>query len=181
MIEKLLKSVIGDERIAQFKFERRFLADQRENRPVLFVHQMGKVGSTSIVKSLKSDDAAVPWRIYQTHFLSAEGTALVEDLEIKAYDGWSNLPRRAKHFLVSSREISRHIAEGDFSRRDCKVISLVRDPVSTNLSGFFHNHHWWPNDLAARCRTGAEGWENDLLDHFLDNYPHYVPGGLVRP
>jgi hypothetical protein len=175
MIEKLLKTFVGEERIAQFKFERRFVSDQRENRPVLFIHQMGKVGSTSIARSLKNVQAGVPWRIYQTHFLSMAGMDFVESRESAAYGGWSEVPRRTKRFLVYSRAISKHLNEGDFYDRSCKVISLVRDPVATNLSGFFHNLHWWPDDLRARCQSGAPGWQQELLDHFLLHYPHDVP------
>ena len=176
MIKKLLRLLISDERLAQARFERIFLSDNRVGWPVLFVHQMGKVGSTTLVRSIKELDTLPTWRIYQTHFLSPEGRALVEGLEAKAHGGKSNLPEATKIAHAKNQAISKHLYQGDFAnRRAVKVISLVRDPVATNLSGFFHNTHWWPEDLIARSRAYTPGWETELLDYFLSSYPHDVP------
>lgn len=175
MIKKALKSAISAERIAQYRIERTLLTDRRKNREILFVHQMGKVGSSTLVKSLKHVEDASRLRIHYTHFLSPEGLALYEQLETSAVGGWAKLPGRKKRILTKSRILSNHLYAGEFADRSCKLISLVRDPVATNLSGFFYNNHWWPEDLVAHCRSERQGWQQALLETFLSGYPHQVP------
>lgn len=175
MLRRIAERIIGEENYYRMRFERHFAQDQRRNMPVLFVHQMGKVGSTTIVKSLRAQGFDQQWRIYQTHFLSPEGLQFVEDAEVAGYGGWEHIPPRTKSILVSSRGISKHWYMGDFDARDIKLLSLVRDPVATNLSGFFHNYRWWPATLRQHCEARIAGWQRYLFDYFLEAYSHEVP------
>lgn len=45
-----LKRLLGDEAYFRLRVRGRFRAAVREGRPVVFVHQMGKVGSLSVLK-----------------------------------------------------------------------------------------------------------------------------------
>jgi hypothetical protein len=176
LLKRLIKSAFGDERYFNARLERQFDRDQSRQLPTLFVHQMGKVGSSSIINSLKACGLDSDWRIYQTHFLTPDGLAFVESLELEKYGDWSAFPQETKRKIQADRSISNHWYAGDFAGRIVKIITLVRDPVATNLSGFFYNFFTlWPEELLDKCQQRSPGWQAELLDNFLANYPHDVP------
>lgn len=151
------------------------LLDRWRGKRPLFVHQMGKVGSTTIVNSLLPYLRKQKRVIHQTHFLSPEGAAFVEGLEIAGHGSWQKLPAKTKRFLIKSRVLG-HVLRNGFLAQDAgQVLTLVREPVATNLSGFFHNADWWPAALAAQCQQQTAGWREALLAYFLANYPHETP------
>ena len=47
--------------------------------------------------------------------------------------------------------------------------------MATNISGFFHNHHWWPEELAEKCRDDCDSCIDALKSVFLATYPHELP------
>lgn len=151
------------------------LLDRWRGRRPLFVHQMGKVGSTTVVNSLLPYLRHPKRVIHQTHFLSPEGIAFVEGLEIAGHGDWHRLPAKTKRFLIKSRVLGQVLRHGFLAQDTREVITLVREPVATNLSGFFHNADWWPPALIAQCRQRTSGWQEALLAHFLADYPHETP------
>ncbi|MEZ4677506.1 MAG: putative capsular polysaccharide synthesis family protein [Caldilineaceae bacterium] len=149
--------------------------DRWRGRRPLFVHQMGKVGSTTVVNSLLPYLQGQKRVIHQTHFLSFEGTAFVEELEISGHGSWQRLPPKTKRFLIKSRVLGQALSNGYPGQDKAQVITLVRDPVATNISGFFHNADWWPPTLIAQCQARSTGWKTALLEQFLTTYPHDTP------
>jgi len=100
--------------------------------PVL-VYQMGKVGSTSIVRSLKASNVDRP--VYHPHFLSKERIAETEKdrKEFFRTERYSYLKRPWLYeFLVKQ-------LEGGLKGGKWKVITLTRETVSRNISAFFEN------------------------------------------
>ncbi len=173
--KQALKQLIGERSFNTVRAYRHFWLSRWRGKQPLFVHQMGKVGSTTLVKSLKASSLGRQLVIYQTHFLSPEGMAFVERLEEDGYGGRDRMPDRTKRFLANCRVWSRHLATGAFNTQRLRVISMVRDPVATNLSGYFYNAHWWPQALQEDCRQRAPGHLEQLRAHFLAHYPHHVP------
>jgi hypothetical protein len=95
-----------------------------QHRIPVIIYQMGKVGSTSIARSLQLKGTTV---VVQTHWLR------------KDYQ-----PRKNANYaeILRGRQIQwmhRHIIEHS---RKAKFITLVRDPVAVNIGWFFQNLQW---------------------------------------
>jgi hypothetical protein len=153
---------------------------------ILCVHQVGKVGSTSVTAALS---AMFPERtVYQTHTLS-------EIPLLNHLDFWLGHPAAPRinlgHHLRGSFELGKHLAEGVESV-NWYLLSLVRDPLSRTISAFFQNlHKQWiyqiPPESAEICRRvlrrktaadpGVAPGEmdrlvKDLIATFRARYPH---------
>lgn len=123
----------------------------------ILIHQMGKVGSTSVYKTL-----CRKWpnkRIFHTHFLNSDRIARFIDKE----------PMGKSHRYVIEREwILRHLDRF----QSIYIITLVRDPVARNISAYFQNHKFFfPED-------DFDVWEDKidvLRERFFCEYPHEVP------
>jgi len=173
--KRAVMNLLGERTYYTARAYRHFWSQHRQRKALLFVHQMGKVGSTTVVNSLYAQPTLRNTTIYQTHFLSDAGIAFVEQLEEAGHGGWSALTTKTKGFLATSRVLGQQFRAGAWKDRPCKVITLVRDPIATNLSGFFYNNAWWPLALHEQCARQAPGYLTALLDHFLHHYPHDVP------
>ena len=107
----------------------------------VFVYQMGKVASTSVFESLKRQ---YPGCVFHGHYFSANHS----DLEI--------------------RSLFKYAAQSHYK---LKIISLVRDPVSRNISAFFQNFKRDTGTDVKQCNKSML----QLRDMFLKNYPHEIP------
>jgi glycosyltransferase involved in cell wall biosynthesis len=97
---------------------------------VLLVYQMGKVGSTSVYRSLCRKELPLP--IYQVHYLSEK--RLEEAVYWHTVNGFRYLP---EHIAVAQglrKFIGKHKQDVQW-----KIISLVRDPVALQVSIIFQN------------------------------------------
>jgi hypothetical protein len=123
-------------------------------KPVV-VYQMGKVGSTSISRSI-AEHGVRP--VDQVHRINPEHVEAIKDL--RADRGLDPLQPMDERGLRLYHEIVR-------PGRPAQFISLVREPVSRNVSAYFQNH------------VGLQGWSSkslgDLRDRFLNDYSHEVP------
>jgi len=91
---------------------------------------MGKVGSETFERSLVN--ARLPNPIYHIHFLSWKTIKAVENFYLK--NAHVGLPEH----LIRSQHLRRIIDQhGDKLRWN--IITLVRDPVSSEISGVFQN------------------------------------------
>jgi len=173
--KKILIRAVGEERYYTAESKRRFRQAEQQGLEILFIHQMGKVGSTAVVASLLAAGYSKQAKIIQTHFLSPQGRSFVENLEIEGQGGWKNLTTRTKRFLVFSRVVGEMLQNGYLQDHRPNVISLVRDPIATNLSGFFHNYLWWPLELENQARAKTGDYLPQLIQQFMQSYPHDVP------
>ncbi len=173
--KQLLIRSIGEERYYTLWAKRKIRRMQQQGLEILFIHQMGKVGSTAVASSLRANGYDQNAQIIQTHFLSPKGRAFVEKLEVDGRGGWQNLTPRTKRFLVFSRVVGQMLENGYLNQHKSKVITLVRDPIATNISGFFHNYLWWPPRLQERPSRYSEEFLKDLYQQFMAVYPHDVP------
>lgn len=108
--------------------------------PPILIYQMGKVGSTTIYRSLKA--ASVPNPVLHLHFLS-------EDLS-----GYKEAAQQAGLFPIPY-----HLVLGDTVRKflipgvRCKIISLVRDPVALAISAIFENPAFFQENIYTSQKT----------------------------
>ena len=159
----------------------------REKEP-LIVFQMGKVGSTTIVNSLKF--SGIDMSIYHTHNMTQDWI-----------DRFENASRMHKHIHISeklhnlhhlweSRYLLKKMNKGFPKGKKWKVISLVREPVARNVSEFFQYFNVKPLDsyrykinyfsrVQARNYTFEINLENEdiekLFKLFMETVNHDIP------
>ncbi len=95
----------------------------------VIIYQMGKVGSTTIHASL--EQANLPFPIYKVHFLSDEGIKHGEEFHQKTLNiPWATTPH------IQTTHLLRQKIRSDEAIR-WKIITLVREPISREISEFF--------------------------------------------
>lgn len=122
--------------------------------PVL-VYQMGKVGSTSTYRSLS--EAGVD--CIQVHRIHPSSIRLVRRTYLE------------KGIAPKDEEIGMAIWEGLQKSDDpVKIITMVREPVSRNISAYFQNlNHFFQDRKVDEIAVGK------AMESFLCEYPHRVP------
>lgn len=116
-------------------------------QPAVLVYQMAKVGSHSVVRSLR---ASAPWQpVFHLHTLTADGIATMEQ-----FYRHLRVPSllAAGHLLVS-RYLRDQLRQGVRAGR-WKVVTMVRDPIARNLSLLFQLGERLIPDFAERCDDG---------------------------
>jgi hypothetical protein len=167
--------ILGEESYFTLRLSAQRWSDTLKNKRLLIIHQMGKVGSTTINASLRAAGVRKEMSVAQTHFLSDEGRAFVRGLEVEALGGEQNLTRRDIRLRVRDDLLARTLADMRRKGDHCWVITLVRDPVAANLSGYFQQNMWWPRELREACEAGTPGCQAALQERFLSWYPHETP------
>ena len=107
-------------------------------KEILFIYQMGSVGSRTILNSLRA--SGFNGLIYHNHFLTEDGLDSLQELEKEAYGDWSKYPANIKRHILQSRFVMRQIRDGYLKGRKLKVVTLVREPVARNISRFFQGY-----------------------------------------
>ena len=100
-----------------------------EKYPPILVYQMGKVGSRSVLETLRKNN--MPNSVFHTHSLACNR---IETISAEQ-NGRARLGSVAA--LNIDHAIRRRIDRSPNVR--WKVITLVRDPIAQHISGFFHN------------------------------------------
>ncbi len=137
------------------------LANLRGREPII-VYQMGKVGSSTIVASLKALKLRRP--IYHVHTLTQEGIAHGE----ATYGDSVQLDlSRSKH-LFMSRHLHKHLGKSANGKK-WKVVTLVREPIARNISSFFQIIELLMPDFHERYQHRSIEI-NELTALFLEQY-----------
>jgi hypothetical protein len=100
-----------------------------QGHPPILVYSMGKVGSSAILQYLHH--LALPNPVYQVHLLSDEWTRAFE----KYFASLS--PPIAPEHMETSRLLRQEW--GRWFRAKWRIITLVREPITVRVSGFFQN------------------------------------------
>jgi len=115
-------------------------------QPVL-VYQMGKVGSSSVHRSLSACRGVASFHV---HFLTHGQVRRMADAYARFFPTRRNIPDHLRNSLFLRRQL-------DLGRIDhrWKVITLIRDPLARLFSGFFQTFpEIYPDfDLDARLET----------------------------
>jgi hypothetical protein len=141
-----------------------------DGKQLLIVYQMGKVGSTTIVESLKAWNSQAP--VLQVHVLSQEAIQKAQ----KGYYGesrsvfrGSQLPE-TKHLFLSY--YLRSALNSNRANPRWKIITLVREPLAVAISLFFfsvdtHQQSPFLPDFYSRYYAGDITSEQ-LAQRFLE-------------
>ena len=100
--------------------------------PIL-IYQMGKVGSSSVYRSLKH--AGIPNSIFHVHQLSDKGIERKE--KWLKYHNALDIPWVVEDLLYIKK--FKESIETNRSKFQWKIITMTREPISVKLSAFFEN------------------------------------------
>jgi len=138
-------------------------------RELLFIYQMGSVGSRTILNSLRA--SGFNGLIYHNHFLTEDGLNSLQELEKEAYGDWSKYPANIKRHILQSRFVMRQIREGYLTGRKLKVITLVREPVARNISRFFQDYKFRLRDFRYE-HDDKNVSLREIVKYFFEHFPH---------
>ena len=145
----------------QFALGRRARHRTYRHDPIL-IYQMGKVGSTTIKRSLQALDLDAP--IYHIHVLSQEGIDRIEGIYRRT---WARGQHPRPLHLWHSQFLRKQILRGMNNKRR-KVITLVRDPIARNISSFFEVLDL---ELEFQYEQKASQMQLDhLVDELIENF-----------
>lgn len=132
----------------------------------VLLYQMGKVASTTISNSLKE----IGYEVWSPHTMKA-------DINIVIFDKYRN-PKclnTVEKIELYNRQVKKmaklHVIK---KRKSLKIITVVREPVSRNVSLYFHNLHIPLMELAKRYDMRSESNSNisSLVKEFKTSFNH---------
>jgi len=151
-------------KFGQYKRLFQFQQQLEKNEEILIVHQMGKVGSSSVLASLEKH---FNQPILHTHFLNQE--RLNAHLSTRKNKGL-----KISEHLKIAQSINQKIPNL-LSNRKWKVITLVREPIARNISAYFQN---LDQEHIKNCLNQYQ--DNiieleEIINYFFQNYSHDIP------
>ncbi len=130
----------------------------------IIIYQMGKVGSSTVLESLKALELGVP--VYHCHLMNS-----LDKIENEIIKSRAN-PDGTLAEIKKGRELREQILEGRYSK--WSLISLVRDPVKRNISAFFQNLTEVIPDVYERHNNKSISID-DIVNSFIHEYDHNAP------
>jgi glycosyltransferase involved in cell wall biosynthesis/ubiquinone/menaquinone biosynthesis C-methylase UbiE len=131
--------------------------NKAQDQPPVLIYQMGKVGSSTILNSLKQ--CGFKNHIYHIHFLSEINIKRTEKAIRKSLS-----PKTPQH-LKESVSVRQQI-DNKSRRIKWKIITLVRDPIAQRISSIFENSNLLKGFNPSDKNTALEILENRILYHF---------------
>lgn len=133
-------------------------------KDVLLVYQMGKVGSTTVFKTVKSAGPDIP--VYHIHDLKKDTLDRDEAYYKKIFYSKNGGSRFLPLHLWAGQFIRKKVYDRKFNK--IKIITIVRDPVARNISAFFQTlQHEYNVDLNQLSGKGSRNLIKELIDIFL--------------
>jgi hypothetical protein len=149
----------------------RYSHHPRQSGLPLIIYQMGKVGSTSVTRALRS--LSPTYSVYGVHTLRPDKV----ELAIANYRKSYSVRRLVPEHLLASRLLVRDLAKGQ-PRGRWKVITIVRDPIARNISSFFQDIELRHPSFQFSERVQHQSTPdlvNDLTDLFMSAHDHDEP------
>lgn len=169
MLKEIVKT-LGSYKFLSEPYHRYRLSKEtkKKGRPII-IHQMGKVGSTSIYEELKKQVPDSP--LYHTHFLSQAGIHDAK-LRLRELEPRSN----ANAWCLLESEVLRDLVDSHPAYRSVDIISLVRDPMARNISSYFYNIKKYMPDFFIKYQSGEINY-TDIMKNFMELFSeHEMPG-----
>lgn len=101
----------------------------KKNYPPILIYQMGKVGSSSVYKALKS--ANIPNSCFHVHQLSDKG--------LREKEGWLKLNKKKPTDEFRFFKKLKETIDINRDKLNWKILTMAREPVSLEISGVFEN------------------------------------------
>ncbi len=147
-----------------------------ERKEPLLVYQMGKVGSSTLLASLRASPAVCErYSIYHVHLLSAGGLQFMERYYAKARARIRRAPPPRRPLRPEHAWLARWLRKRILDSRNkhkWSVITMVREPIGRNVSSFFQNLELGLGyDYRSRLQSeGKEAVVADVRRLFDENY-----------
>lgn len=129
------------------------------NQPPIIVWQMGKVGSRTIVDTLKLN--GYRGAIFHKHVLSDE--------LIFSGEGYKLAKKQGNKYYLHSQALREMILKKN-TRWNWKIISLTREPIGRNISAFFQNLDVYIPDYNSRSEKYNT---QEVAKIFFHDFPHH--------
>lgn len=144
----------------------RFSFSRSNKGPKVLVYQMGKVGSSTVVTSLRASELRLP--VYHIHFLTDAGVAYAERIYRET---WHRRPAPVHlwHSKFLRKEIIRRDPVSSQAPPKWRVITLVRDPIAHLASSFFEVLRSQSGyDWTTACQSSSmEAVTEELMERFI--------------
>jgi hypothetical protein len=121
------------------------------NSRKIYIFQMGKVGSSTVYKTLKH--LKIKYKIFHIHFLSKNGIKTALDFFNNSKSGKIPMHIRRSSNIRNYFDLNEKI----------KVISLVRDPVARVVSDEFQNLNYFNPGLELTSHQDVEIMKENIL------------------
>ncbi len=167
LINKLIRR---SPKLTSLDIDLRLRRAEWRDEAAIIVYQMGKVGSSTAVASLRA--SGLQQRIYHIHSLTGQGFDSRKHMYERMFPGQPIDLQRMRHLLVSE-QLQKRLGNGRRTPK-WKVITLVRDPVARNISDFFQVIDYWLPGFEQRVRAG-ELEVDELISTFMREYHHDEP------
>ncbi len=144
----------------------------RTDKCTVIIYQMGKVGSSTVKDSIERLN--LPINLYHVHALTHERLKWLQD----TFKHASKIKGRAviHDHVVEGLYLRKKLDESD--QQDWKVITLIRDPISRNISTFFQSldifFPEWVKEHNASQRALLERTD-EMIELFLNEANHDLP------
>jgi len=123
-------------------------------KPPLLVYQMSKVGSLSVYHTLK--EVKTNYNIFHIHYLMGSTLRRIKNLHKERSQ------KIAVHVPISDALIKK--IKKQRHSIPWKVITLVRDPIKREISGWFQRAHLFQTEF-----QDSEGnWSEEKIRHFIE-------------
>lgn len=145
--------------------------DLASGEPMLLVHQMGRVGSMTLVNTLRAMD--LPYPLYHTHYLNPAN--LEANIERRQKVQWFVWQRHLRVARLLSEAISNRLHD-----REWYIVSTVREPIGRNLSNYILDiERFHIRDFFRRYRNGEITIEQ-ALEVFFREFNHDAHTDWIR-
>jgi len=177
-MKRILKKILPFKLIQILRQAREAIQSNRipaipPERKIILIYQMGKVGSSSLQRSLQQ--LKLNANIYHVHALEPNS---IRDMKRNAKKNFPksvfrNL-RRSFLKIYSDAKVAKMVSY--YLKRDRKffIVSLVREPVARNISAFFQIADRRFVDFHDRVQEGSLGVD-ELMSVFLEKHDHEWP------
>lgn len=129
----------------------------RDDPCPILVYQMGKVGSSAVYEALRGASSRP---VFHVHTMAERGIAVTR----RRYRARGAVP--PSHLFLGDR-LRRSWIQHD---RPARIVTLVREPISRNVSAFFENIDAVLPDVAPGETTNEQ-----LVSAFLERFDHGLP------
>ena len=150
-----------------FKYGIFFLFLRYRGKDPLLVYQMGKVGSNTILHSLKRLELERP--IFHVHHLTYQGVKRVMKEQCERIKGDKELYL----FYEKQRYLSEYVHKKK-QKKHWYVVTLVGDPIARNIASFFYEIERFVPNGTKEIKRRALSVES-LLHFFMEKFYHLEP------